>query len=188
MPKRTQVVCLCEGGRNRAGDLNSIDPIFASAFFRAYKPSWLRGRFRPKECGDNTRLLEKFPEELMICGKWGGDTTLMVIADVDDKHKDCESLKAVYHAKAKEFGISDELFEKVVFIFPKDRIENWVEFLNTLSTDESVEGPRVEPSVAADAAKQLARLCKNPHEITASFPPSLEWSCRNWRALVERMK
>ena len=188
MPKRTQVICLHEGERNKAGKLFSIDPIFASAFIRAYKPTWLRGAFTPVACGGKTRLLEKFPIELTLCGKSGGDTTLVVLADVDDDHEDCDSLKAKYHAKAKKAKISDELFEKVVFIFPKDRIENWVEFLTTKHTNENIEGPRVEPSVAASAARELARLCKHPHEIVEPFPPSLEWSCKNWNALIERMR
>ena len=188
MPKRTQIICLHEGERNKEGKLYSIDPIFANAFFKAYKPNWVRGGLRSVLCGGKTRLLERFPEELKLCGLQGADTTLIVFADVDDDHRDCDELKARYHSKAKKFGLPDELFEKVVFIFPKDRIENWIEFLNTGFTDENKEGRRVEPSVAVDAAKKLARLCRHPNEGGTPFPPSLEWSCKNWNALIERMR
>jgi len=188
MPKRTQIICLHEGDRNNEGKLNSIDPIFVNAFFKAYKPNWVRGGLRPVLCGGKTRLLERFPEELKLCASQGGDTTLVVIADVDDDCKDCDTLKMKYHSKAKESGLSDELFEKVVFIFPKDRIENWVEFLNTGHTDESTEGPRVDPAVAAAAARKLAKICKHSDKPNEQFPPSLQWSCHNWKTLVERMR
>ena len=191
MPKRTQIICMHEGKRNKEGLLRSIDPIFASAFIREFKPSWLRGGrtgFRTLECGDNTRLLERFPIELKICAQQGGDTTLIVLADVDDVHKDCDTLKAKYHAVARAHDLSDELFEKVVFIFPKDRLENWIEYINTEHTDENKEGPRVDPSVAADAAKKLANMCKHQDKLSETLPPSLQWSCRNWKILLERMK
>jgi len=171
MPKRTQIICLHEGERNKEGKQHSIDPIFANAFFKAYKPNWVRGGLRPVLCGGKTQLLERFPKELKLCGLQGGDTTLIVMADVDHDSVDCDMLKAKYYAKAMEFGLPDELFEKVVFVFPKDRIENWIEFLTTGNTDESKEGPRVEPSVAAYAAKELARRCKRPNETTEPFPP-----------------
>jgi len=181
MPKRTQIICMHEGKQN------SIDSVFAHAFLKAYKPNWLRiSRFTP--CGDKTRLLEKFPEELKVCGMRGADTTLIVIADVDDDCKDCDVLKEKYRLQAKRLGLSDDLFERVVFIFPKDRIENWIEFFNTGHTDESKEGPRVEPDIAAKAAKKLADICKNQDKANETFPLSLQWSCRNWKALIERMR
>ena len=104
MPKRTQIVCLHEGERNKKGRLFSIDPIFANAFFKAYKPNWVRGGLRSVQCGGKTQLLERFPIELKLCGLQGGDTTMIVMAD-----------------------------------------EN-------------------------------------------SFPPSLQWSCVNWKHLVDRMR
>ena len=188
MPKRTQIICMHEGKRNKEGMLHSIDPIFASAFIRAFKPNWLRVRLHTLECGDNNRLLEEFPKELKLCAQQGGDTTLVVLADVDDNHKDCDALKAKYQLKAKAHGFSDEVFERVVFIFPKDRLENWIEFINTGHTYEHQEGHRVEPSEAADAARKLASMCKNNDNTAETFPPSLQWSCRNWKALVERMR
>jgi len=36
------------------------------------------------------------------------------------------------------------MFDKAVFIFPKDRIENWIQYLSTGVTDENTEGPRVK--------------------------------------------
>jgi len=84
MPKRSQIVCLHEGERNKEGKLYSIDPVFANAFFKAYKPNWVRGGLRPVLCGGKTQLLERFAEELELCEKQGGDTTLIVMADVDD--------------------------------------------------------------------------------------------------------
>jgi hypothetical protein len=75
----------------------------------------------------------------------------------------------------------------VVFAFAEDRLENWVEFLNSGATDESKEGPRVKDSEAVKAARTLADLCLKGAPIP-NIPPSLEWSCRNWRALVERMR
>jgi hypothetical protein len=75
-----------------------------------------------------------------------------------------------------------------VFIFAKDRLENWIEFLRTGNTDESHEGPRVRYNrIVADAAKKLAELCKEGRPID-NMPPSLQWSCRNWRELVQRMR
>jgi hypothetical protein len=75
-----------------------------------------------------------------------------------------------------------------VFIFAKDRLENWIEFLLKGSTDEAQEGPRVKEgkSVAA-AAKKLAQICKGRLQ-EVQLPPSLNWSCQNWRQLKERMK
>jgi hypothetical protein len=84
--------------------------------------------------------------------------------------------------------ISKNDFERVVFIFAKDRLENWIEFLETGKTDESQEGPRVKHNrTAADAAKKLAEYCKTGKPVDQMLP-SLQWSCKNWRALAERMK
>lgn len=183
MAERTELVCIHEG---RAG--HSIDPIFARAFIKARNPSWVRSS-RFKDCGGKLALLERFPAELRACDMQGGNTTLIVLADVDDDCTDCEALKKKYYEKAKESGISDELFEKVIFIFPKDRIENWIEFLNTGKTDESKEGPRVKNfALAVTAAKELAKRCSQSKQPDNSLPPSLQWSCRNWNALVERMR
>ena len=77
---------------------------------------------------------------------------------------------------------------QVVFIFAKDRLENWIEYLKTGVSDESQEGPRVKHNrKAADAAKVLADRCRN-HTADPPMPPSLAWSCSNWRKLAERMR
>ena len=70
----------------------------------------------------------------------------------------------------------------------KDRLENWIEYLQTGSTDEFQEGPRVKHNrTVADAAKKLANLCKAGKPLDG-LPPSLQWSCKNWTALVKRMR
>jgi hypothetical protein len=186
MPKRTQIICIHEGKNGP-----SVDPVFANAFLKVYNPEWIRPwkttAVRFIGYGDKTSLRKAFPKELQSCGAVGGDTTLVVLADVDDLQNGDE-LKSNYWEEAKAAGLSEKLFGNVVFIFPKDRIENWIEFLNAGETDESQEGPRVKDlSTVRDAAKKLARLCRSGH-IPGPFPPSLEWSCRNWRVLVERMR
>jgi hypothetical protein len=185
MSKRTQIICIHEGKKGQ-----SIDPVFANAFLKAYKPEWIRPwkttAVRFIGYGDKTSLRKAFPKELQSCGTAGGDTTLVVLADVDDLENG-DKLKSKYWEEAKTAGLSREIFERAVFIFPKDRIENWVEFLNTGRTDEDQEGPRVkELSTARDAARKLAGFCRSG-SAAGPFPPSLDWSCRNWRALVERL-
>jgi hypothetical protein len=186
MPKRTQIICIHEGKKGL-----SIDPVFANAFLKAYNPEWIRpwkttaARFIGY--GGKTELQKAFSKELQSCGTVGGNTTLVVLADVDDL-KNSGELKAKYWEEAEAAGLSRELFERVVFIFPKNRIENWVEFLNAGTTDENQEGPRVKDlSTVRDAARKLANLCRSGH-TPDPFPPSLEWSCHNWRALVDRMR
>ncbi len=132
-------------------------------------------------------MISRMPVELKLCLDKGGDTTLMVWADVDDNMADCEALKEEFWRAAQAAGITREQFDTVVFAFARDRIENWIEFLNTGTTDESREGPRVKHGKeAADAAKTLAAKCLSGAPIPA-IPPSLEWSCKNWRKLKERM-
>ena len=108
----------------------------------------------------------------------------MVWADVDDD-KGPDTLKEMFWKTAQATGHGRTDFESVVFVFAKDRIENWVEFLIDGKTDENIEGRRVDPDIAVNAAKRLAELCKG--NTKCSLPPSLEWSCKNWRALVARM-
>ena len=118
----------------------------------------------------------------------GGDTTLMVWADLDDSMADGDQLKARCWEVAEREGITKVEFDQVVFVFAKDRIENWIEFLLTGATDESKEGPRQKHGKqVADAARLLAKKCLSG-VAEPKLPPSLEWSCRNWRTLVERMK
>ncbi|OQW97585.1 MAG: hypothetical protein BWK77_01430 [Verrucomicrobia bacterium A1] len=128
------------------------------------------------------------PRELKICLAAGGTTTLMVWADLDHDMHNGEQLRDEFWTKAQAAGITSEQFDGVVFAFAKDRLENWIQFLATGATDESQEGPRIRHNRhAADAAVALATRCqgqaKNP-----PLPPSLAWSCGNWRKLVKRMQ
>jgi hypothetical protein len=188
MAKCTQIVCIHEGTKGA-----SIDPVFANAFLKSYDPEWVRpwktGVVRFVACRGKSELLDAFPKELQACEAAGGDTTLIVLADVDDDLENSDELKKKYWETAQKAGISKEIFEKAVFIFPKDRIENWVEFLSTGKTDEGQEGPRVKNNVTVvKAAQSLAERCRASNNLNRTFPPSLEWSCRNWRLLVNRMK
>jgi hypothetical protein len=187
MPKRTQVVCLHEGKKD------SVDLIFANAFIKAYDPEWLRPYstgvvyFRP--CGGKSSLLKVFPEELKNCITRGSNTTLVVLTDLDDECTDGEELKKQYWEAAKEQGIAREKFDGVLFITPKYRIENWIEYLSTGTTDENEKGPRLKYTGvdARKMAKDLVDMCRNPKKCPDTFPPSLEWSCQNWHSLVKRM-
>jgi hypothetical protein len=178
---------MCEG---RKGE--SIDEVFINALLKALKPGWIRKQgniVRLVPCGGRTVVVERMPAELQNCMDAGSDTTLMVWADCDHDCADGESLKVHFWKEVKEKGITQEQFERVVFIFAKDRIENWIEFLQTGNTGESKEGPRMKNQnrKVADAAKRLADFCKAGKPVDG-MPPSLQWSCGNWRALVERMK
>ncbi len=138
--------------------------------------------------GSRNQVVDEMPKQLRLCLDAGGDTTLMVWADCDDDCADPETLKAIFWNEAQRQAISKEQFERVVFIFAKDRIENWIEFLTTGNTDESKEGPRVKHNRdAADAAKKLAKMCKEG-KLRNDMPPSLQWSCQNWRTLRDRMQ
>lgn len=188
MASRTQIVCLHEGRRGR-----SIDPIFIRTVLKTLSPSWIRlwegnNVIRAIDCGGRNDLIAKMPAELRACLDQGGDTTLMVWADLDHDMGNGDQLKAKFWAVAERSEITKEQFDQVVFVFAKDRLENWVEFLLTGSTDESREGPRQKhDKLVAQAAKSLAQRCMRqadePH-----LPPSLEWSCKNWRSLVNRMQ
>lgn len=118
----------------------------------------------------------------------GGHTTLMVWADCDDDCADPEALKAHFWNEAQRRGITKEKFDQVVFIFAKDRLENWIEYLATGGTDESREGPRVKHNrEVAEAAKTLAEVCRKGKPLM-NIPPSLQWSCKNWQTLRDRMQ
>ncbi|WP_459557630.1 hypothetical protein [Lacunimicrobium album] len=187
MAKRTQIVCLCEGEKG-----SSIDEVFINKLLKCLDPAWIRpwvtSKIRLVNCGNRKSVIEKMPTELRSCINAGGDTTLMVWADIDDDRSDAETLKKDFWEEAERNGISKDDFNRVVFIFAKDRLENWIEFLNNGTTDESKEGPRLKHNrEVADAAKSLAEFCKNGQKIP-NIPPSLEWSCRNWRNLVQKFK
>lgn len=187
MANRTQIVCLHEGLQGR-----SIDPVFFNALIRVLNPGWIRqhkgsnlARFVP--CGGRTELIQRMPRELLACIQSGAETTLVVCADVDHDTPDCDALREKFRREALSVGISDSDFDRVVFVFAKDRLENWIEFLLTGATDESREGPRVPHNrKVADAAKVLAGRCLN-QSSGPKLPDSLQWSCRNWRRLVETM-
>lgn len=132
-------------------------------------------------------LIAQMPGQLRSCLEMGGSTTLMVWADVDHDMPDAEALKNEFWIAAQAAGISREQFDRVVFVFAKDRLENWIEFLLGGATDEAKEGPRVEHDrSAAEAARCLADKCQSGAPIP-NVPPSLEWSCKNWRALKQRL-
>lgn len=185
MPNRTQIVCIHEGFPG-----HSVDPVFINRVLKDLDPLWLRpwksNVVRFVGCGGRTQLMEHMPTELKACLKEGGDTTLIVCADIDDDLPDGNALKEKFWQEANLAHIARADFDKVVFVFAKDRIENWIEFLRTGSTDESREGPRVQNKEAAQAASKLAEICKSNDSVL--LPPSLQWSCKNWRALVARMK
>ena len=161
MASRTQIVCLHEGERGR-----SIDPLFILTLLKALDPAWIRpwkgsNIIRPVDCGGRSNLIAKMPEELQACIERGADTTLMVWADLDDDMDDGNQLRQKFHEEARQSGIPDEDFDRVVFVFAKDRLENWIEFLLTGSTDEAQEGPRVKDGKrVAAAARILAQKCK----------------------------
>ena len=187
MASRTQIVCLCEGRKGQ-----SIDEVFINRLIKSLQPDWLRpwpgsNVIRLVPCGGRKELAEKLPAELARCLGAGGHTTLMVWADCDDDCEHGDALKDKFWKEAQRQKSTQEQFDRVVFILAKDRIENWIEFLTTGNTDESKEGPRVKHNrEAAEAARKLALLCKEAKPM--KMPPSLHWSCKNWRVLVERMK
>ena len=160
---------------------------------RALKPAWIRpfkgsNLVRPESCGGRSELIKRMPQELKACSSIGGQTTLMVWADLDRDMNDGDQLKEEFWKIAQAEGIIKEQFEAVVFVFAKYRLENWIQYLTEGATDEKEPGPRIKHNkVAADAAKTLAERCGQA-QANPPLPPSLEWSCRNWRKLVERMK
>lgn len=187
MASRTQIVCLCEGRRG-----GSVDEVFINKLMRTLKPAWIRfdgnNVVRAQPCGGRADVVQRMPGELKRCLSRGGDTTLMVWADCDHDCSDPDALKAHFWKEAQAQGITKDEFDRVVFIFAKDRIENWIEFLLTGTTDEAIEGPRPKyDREASDAARNLASMCRENKPVS-NMPPSLQWSCRNWRALVDRMK
>jgi hypothetical protein len=188
VPSRTQIICLHEGKKGR-----SIDPIFIRTLLKALDPAWIRpwpgnNIIRPNACDGRNDLISRMPAELRACLEMGGDTTLMVWADLDHDMDNGEQLKDRFWMAAEQHGITREQFDQTVFVFAKDRLENWIEFLLTGATDELREGPRQKhDKIVADAAKTLASRCLG-RVMGPPNPPSLQWSCQNWRNLVERMR
>ncbi len=188
MASKTQIVCLHEGKKGR-----SIDPVFIRRLINSLKPAWLKpdkgsNLIRPVDCGGRSEVIKKMPNELKTCLSRGSQTTLMVWADLDDDMSNGDQLKEKFWQVAQDDGITKKQFETVVFIFAKDRLENWIQYLNDGTTDENVEGPRVKHNkTVADAANALAKRCSKA-QTNPPLPPSLEWSCKNWRELVKRMR
>ena len=58
----------------------------------------------------------------------GADTTLMVWADLDHDMNDGNQLRDKSREKARENGIADIDFDRVVFVFAKDRLETGLNF------------------------------------------------------------
>jgi hypothetical protein len=185
MAKRTQIVCLHEG------KTDSVDAVFINRLMRSLKPAWIRpwgsNVIRLKACGNRTAVINSLPDEIGVAQRVGGDITIMVWADVDDDMPNSDALKNAFWEECKRQDIPRHQFDAVVFALAKDRIENWIEFLNTGKTDESREGSRVNNKQAVEAAKRLAEHCAGGAAIP-NIPDSLEWSCRSWRALVQRMR
>ncbi|HVT87435.1 MAG TPA: hypothetical protein VHD56_01170 [Tepidisphaeraceae bacterium] len=159
---------------------------------KTLKPAWIRvygsNVVRPQPCGSRSEVIKRTPEELKRCLSAGGHTTLMVWADCDDNCDDGNALRELFWQEAQAQAITKEQFERIVFIFAKDRIENWIDFLITGNADESKEGPRLKHNrEAADAAKKLAMMCVK-NRLVNNMPSSLQWSCKNWRMLDKRMK
>lgn len=128
------------------------------------------------------------PDKLRQVLDAGGNTTLMVWADLDHDMPDCNALEQEFRKRARNRGITDDQFNQVVFAFAKDRLENWIEFLLTGATDETREAPRVKhDKEVAEAARRLAESCLRGSPL-ANIPSSLRWSCDNWRKLVDRMR
>jgi hypothetical protein len=131
-------------------------------------------------------LIARLPAEVNAAEQAGGNTTVMVWADVDDNMAGPDALREAFWAECLRAGIARARFEEVVFALAEDRLENWIEFLNTGTTDEAREGPRVGDPEAVRAARRLAELCSQGGPVPG-MPASLAWSCANWRALKKRM-
>lgn len=182
MPSRTQLVCLHEGKKG-----SRIDPVFINALIRKLNPPWLRKSgsnfIRLINCGGRKNVIAKAPQELKNCLAMGGNTTLMIWADLDHDREDGDALKTDFWHECEQSAISRDEFDKIVFAFAKDRLENWIEFLETGATDEGREAPRIRDNERVrQAARKLADRCAR-NEPNSPLPPSLEWSCRNWRTL-----
>lgn len=166
--------------------------MFINAILRGLRPAWIRpwkgsNIVRAVDCGGRSDLIRRTPGELRACLAMGGDTTLIVWADLDDDMPDGDALKERFWQVAQSEGVTRAEFDQVVFILAKDRLENWIEFLLTGKTDESKEGPRVKHNrEVAEAAKALVDRCQQ-ERTNPLLPPSLQWSCRNWKDLVKRM-
>jgi len=69
------------------------------------------------------------PAELQSCLAMGGDTTLMVWADLDHDMKNDDELREKFWTVAHQAGITQEPFDQVVFVFAKDNVEQKTEVM-----------------------------------------------------------
>ena len=139
MPKRTQIVCLHEGEEG-----HSIDPVFIRRVLKDLDPAWIRpfgsNVVRLIPCAGRTSVIQAMPNQLKACLRMGSDTTLMVWADLDDNMPNGDALKEEFWQVAQKEGIDRTDFDKTVFIFAKDRLENWVEFLIKVRLTRDAKG------------------------------------------------
>ncbi len=122
--------------------------MFIHAVMKSLKPAWIRqwdgsNVIRTVDCGGRRSLMERFPRELQQCLGAGSDTTLMVWADLDHDRDEGNALKHEFWKAAQAANIAKKDVDGVVFIFAKDRLENWIQFLESGATDESFEAPKV---------------------------------------------
>lgn len=189
---RTRVLCLHEGESGR-----SVDPVFIRNTLEDLVSSWARpwngqNTLRTQAKGSRSSLIAELPKEIKSLRGLGSSLTILVWADVDDKMPDCDTLKRQFESRCKADGVTKEEFDAVIFVFAKDRLENWIEYLIEGKTDESIEGLKVgkyskDTQRAKEAAQKLAKACKF-NEPLVNCPPSLEWSCRNWHALTDEWR
>ena len=144
---------------------------------KSLRPDWLRpwtgsNVIRLDPCGGRKELAEKLPAELRSCLAAGGHTTLMVWADCDDNCADPDGAQGIVLEQAQDRRSPRSSSTAVVFIFAKDRIENWVEFLTTGNTDESKEGPRVKHNREAAEAARTGLRCQGSEACETCRPRS----------------
>jgi hypothetical protein len=111
----------------------------------------------------------------------------MVWADVDANGSPNQLFSSIEKqlTKGKPPLLTQDEFNQIVFVFAHSRIENWIEFLNQGKTNEETPGPRVDNDEVAMAARKLAKICSDGDSL--KLPTSLAWSCKNWKALTQRM-
>jgi len=194
MASKTQIVCLHEGEKRDGGDEKGggIDQVFINRIIRTLKPAWIKARtnrVRCIPCGGRSEVIKKMPKELKTCIRYGGHTTLMVWADLDADMKAGNDLRMKFWKTAQTAGITEEQFDTVVFIFPKYHIENLYEFLLEGKTNEKFKASKdsnknKRKNRAKAAVKELAKRCSKT-QADPPLPPSLEWSCKNWREISQ---
>ena len=104
MANRTEILCLHEGEKGK-----SVDPVFINRLIRSLKPAWLRRQgsnwVTLDACGGRKSLIEVFPKKLKQVLVAGGDTTLMVWADLDHDMHDGDTLRNEFWREAQQQGV-----------------------------------------------------------------------------------